>query len=82
MLAGGGAASGAILIGQITGAQNLVGALSQILTQRAIASVPIAFASMIAVSLMSVRLRDAGAQMLALHAPEALGLEALEQARA
>ena len=37
---------------------------------------------MIAVSLATARPEDVSSQMLALHAPEGLGLEALERARA
>ena len=44
-------------------------------------TVPIAFASMIGVSLVTERPADVGAQMLALHAPEGLEIEALERAR-
>jgi hypothetical protein len=61
--------------------QNLGGALGALLTQPAIVTVPIAFASMIGVSLLTERPADVGAQMLALHAPEGLEIEALERAR-
>jgi len=48
----------------------------------AIVSVPLAFAAMIVGSLATAAPADIGAQMLALHAPEGLGLEVLDQARA
>jgi Na+(H+)/acetate symporter ActP len=53
------------------------GALAALLAQPAALSVPIAFATMIAVSLRRPPPVDARAQMLALHAPEELGVEAL-----
>jgi cation/acetate symporter len=46
-----------------------------LLTQPAVISVPIAFAVMVAVSLADRRRRPADAQLLALHAPEGLGLQ-------
>jgi cation/acetate symporter len=49
-----------------------------ILTQPAIASVPIAFLTMIGVSLRDPRRIDVSAEMLALHAPEGLGLRLAE----
>jgi len=52
------------------------------LTQPAIVSVPLAFAAMIAGSLATAAPADIGAHMLALHAPEGLGREALDRARA
>jgi Na+(H+)/acetate symporter ActP len=82
MIAGGVVAVGAILAGVASNAQSAGGALSAILTQPAIISVPVAFMSMIAVSLVTRCSTDPGPQMLALHAPEGLGLEALERARA
>ena len=82
MIAGGAVASPAILGGFIVGAPNLNGTLDALLTQPAIVSVPIAFASMVLVSLLTAAPQDVGAQMLALHAPEGLGLEELERARA
>src|SRR5579872_5506535 len=76
MLAGGLLASSAIVIGLVVGASHLGGALDALLTQPAIVSVPVAFAAMIGVSLMSERAAGVAAHMLALHAPEGLGLGA------
>ena len=79
------AAIEAILAGgmsQVLGAQSAGGAVNALLTQPAIITVPVAFAAMIAVSLATARPKDVRSQMLALHAPEGLGLEALERARA
>jgi hypothetical protein len=45
-------------------------------------AVPLAFAAMIAGPLVSAAPVDVGAHMLALPAPEGLGLEALDRARA
>jgi cation/acetate symporter len=57
------------------------GALASLLTQPAVVSVPLAFATMIAVSLATrARRPDADVQQLALHAPEGLGLAQLERA--
>jgi cation/acetate symporter len=81
MIAGGLSASVAIVVGLLVGSQNLGGALGALLTQPAIVTVPIAFASMIGVSLLTERPADVGAQMLALHAPEGLEIEALKRAR-
>ena len=64
------------------GAQTFGGALDSILTQPAIILVPLAFAAMVAGSLATTSRVDAGAQMLTLHAPEGLGLEALDRVRA
>lgn len=82
MVAGGIVAIGAISAGVIVGAQGLNGPLDSILTQPAIVSVPVAFLAMVAVSLVTAAPDDVGAQMLALHAPEGLGLHALDRARA
>ncbi len=82
MVAGGGVAIDAITAGVIVGAQALNGPLDSILTQPAIISVPLAFAAMVVGSLLTTSHVDAGAQMLTLHAPEGLGLEALDRARA
>jgi cation/acetate symporter len=79
---GGVLAIGAILVGALVGAQGAGGAVNALLTQPAIITVPVAFAAMIAVSLVTARPEDVSSQMLALHAPEGLGLEALERARA
>jgi Na+(H+)/acetate symporter ActP len=81
MIAGGIVASSAILAGLLTGATSGTGTLDALLTQPAIVSVPVAFAAMVAVSLTAPRPSDVVSQMLALHAPEGLGLEALERAR-
>ena len=70
MVAGAAVASGAIAAGQIAGAtaETVLGTL---LTQPAVASVPIAFATMIGVSLMQRgRAPAPGALMAALHVPE------------
>jgi cation/acetate symporter len=82
ILVGGVVAIGAIAAGLAMGAQTLSGPLDSILTQPAIVSVPLAFAAMVAGSLATTSRVDAGAQMLTLHAPEGLGLEALDRARA
>jgi Na+(H+)/acetate symporter ActP len=78
MLAGGLLASTAIVVGLAVGASHLAGALDALLTQPAIISVPVAFAAMVGVSLMSARPANVAAHMLALHAPEGLGLQARE----
>ncbi|MBV9466459.1 MAG: cation acetate symporter [Solirubrobacterales bacterium] len=82
MLAGGVCAIGAIVLGLALGASGLGGALQAILTQPAIISVPVGFGTMIAISLRTRPPADVRAQMLTLHAPEGLGLETLERARA
>jgi cation/acetate symporter len=73
LVAGAVVATGAIFTGlAIEGGHPTVNAL---LTQPAVISVPLAFAVMVAVSLADRgRRRAADAQMLALHAPEGLGL--------
>jgi Na+(H+)/acetate symporter ActP len=81
-VAGGAVALGAITAAVTVGAQALNGPLDSILTQPAIVSVPLAFAAMIVGSLAAAAPADVGAQMLALHAPEGLGLEVLDRARA
>jgi hypothetical protein len=53
----------------------VIGAL---LAQPALVSVPVAFIVMIAVSLRSPAAPPASAEMLALHAPEGLGLRLAE----
>jgi hypothetical protein len=54
------------------------GVFGALLAQPAMVSVPVAFATMAAVSVRDPdRPRDVESQMLALHAPEELGLEAL-----
>jgi Na+(H+)/acetate symporter ActP len=82
MISGGVAAVGLIVAGLIANMQGASSPLGAILTQPAIITVPIAFSVMIIVSLLSTPPEDVGAQMLVLHAPEGLGLESLEQARA
>lgn len=82
MIAGGAIASLAILGGFLAGTPNLDGTMNALLTQPALVSVPIAFATMVIVSLMTAAPTDVGAQMRALHAPEGLGLTELEQRRA
>jgi cation/acetate symporter len=70
MIAGATVASGAIAAGQIAGttAETVLGTL---LTQPAVASVPIAFATMVGVSLLQRgRAPAPGALMAALHVPE------------
>jgi Na+(H+)/acetate symporter ActP len=79
---GGVVAIGMIAAGVVLGAQSLTGPIDSLLTQPAIVSVPLAFAAMIAGSLATVAPADVGAHMLALHAPEGLGLEALDRVRA
>jgi cation/acetate symporter len=66
-------ATAAIFTGLALG-QPTNGAVGALLTQPALVSVPVAFAVMIAVSLRDPRAFDAGSEMLALHAPEGLGL--------
>ena len=82
LIVGGVLAIGAILAGVLIGAQSAGGVVNALLTQPAIISVPVAFAAMIAVSLITAGPQDVSGQMLALHAPEGLGLEALERVRA
>jgi hypothetical protein len=82
MVTGGLVASCAIVAGLLTGAESLSGPLDALPTQPAIVSVPVAFAAIIGVSLFFERPVGVGLEMLALHAPEGLGLEALGCARA
>jgi cation/acetate symporter len=82
LVVGGVVAIGMITVGVAVGAQSLNGPLDSLLTQPAIVSVPLAFAAMIAGSLATAAPADVGAHMLALHAPEGLGLEVLDRARA
>jgi Na+(H+)/acetate symporter ActP len=82
MVAGGVVSIAAITVGVIVGAQALNGPLDSILTQPAIVSVPLAFTAMVVGSLATAAPADVGPQMLALHAPEGLGLEVLDRARA
>jgi cation/acetate symporter len=77
MIAGATVASGGIFAGLIAG--DVGGAPGALLSQPAVVSVPIAFATMIVVSLLGSPDRvDIEPVMLALHAPEGLGLEQLE----
>jgi Na+(H+)/acetate symporter ActP len=72
-------ATGAIFTGLAVDAGS--GTIGTLLAQPAVVSVPLAFATMIGVSLATGERRpDADAQLLALHAPEGLGLEQLERA--
>jgi cation/acetate symporter len=72
-------ATGAIFTGLAVDAGS--GTIGTLLAQPAVVSVPLAFATMIGVSLATREQRpDADAQLLALHAPEGLGLEQLERA--
>ncbi len=74
-------ASGAIFAGLAIDPAS--GAIASLLTQPAVVSVPLAFATMIAVSLATRERRpDADVQQLALHAPEGLGLAQLGRATA
>jgi cation/acetate symporter len=78
MLTGAVLATAAIFTGLAQGDQStsIVGAL---LAQPALVSVPVAFIVMIAVSLWTPATASASAQMLALHAPEGLGLRLAEE---
>jgi cation/acetate symporter len=82
IVVGGVVAIGMITAGVALSAQSLSGPLDSLLTQPAIVSVPLAFAAMIAGSLATAPPADIGAHMLALHAPEGLGLEVLDRVRA
>jgi hypothetical protein len=76
ILAGGAVASAGIITTLITG--QLDGVVGALLVPPAVVSVPVAFATMGLVSMRDrERPRDVDAQMLALHAPEELGLEAM-----
>ncbi len=79
MIAGTTVATGGIFAGLIAG-ENVGGAVGALLSQPAVVSVPIAFVTMVVVSLLDPRgAPDVEPMMLALHAPEGLGLEQLEQ---
>jgi Na+(H+)/acetate symporter ActP len=76
ILAGGAVASAGIFTTLFAGPVD--GVFGALLAQPAMVSVPVAFATMAAVSVRDPdRPRDVESQMLALHAPEELGLEAL-----
>jgi cation/acetate symporter len=78
MIAGAAVASGGIFAGLIAG-DTVTGALGALLAQPAVVSVPIAFVTMTTVSLLDSSERpDPEPVMLALHAPEGLGLEQFE----
>ena len=71
-------ATSAIFVGLAMG-EPTSGALA-LLQQPAIVSVPVAFLAMIGVSITDRhRVPDADAQMLALHAPEGLGLRLADE---
>jgi cation/acetate symporter len=73
LVAGAGAATAAIMAGLVLEPSDR--SLDALLTQPAVLSVPLAFATMALVSLGGRRARRApNAEMLALHAPEGLGL--------
>ncbi len=73
LVAGATAATAAIFTGLV--AEPADRTLDALLTQPAVLSVPLAFATMAAVSLLDTRARrPPNAQLLALHAPEGLGL--------
>jgi cation/acetate symporter len=71
-------ATTAIFTGLALG-QPTTGAVGALLTQPALVSVPVAFAVMILVSLRDSRTFDPGPEMLALHAPEGLGLRIADE---
>ena len=72
MVAGAALATSGILAGLVLGEPS--GAAGALLAQPAIVSVPLAFVTMIVVSLRSVERPTPDAEMLALHAPEGLDL--------
>ncbi len=73
MVTGAVLATGAIFAGLALG-EPQTGLGAALLSEPALATVPIAFLVMIGVSLFDVERIDASAEMLALHAPEGLGL--------
>lgn len=80
MAGGATSATGGILLGLAIGADDtdVAGAL---LTQPALVSVPLAFATMVAVSRLDLRgTQPTEGQLLSLHAPEGLGLRARQAA--
>jgi cation/acetate symporter len=77
MLAGMTIATAAILTGLALG-EPVTGAAGALLAQPAVVSVPIAFLVMVIVSLCDPTRLDPSAEMLALHAPEGLGLRVAE----
>jgi Na+(H+)/acetate symporter ActP len=76
MVVGGLVATGCIVAGLAVG-EGSGEILEALLSQPAALSVPLAFATMVGVSLRGARRSDWRAQMLALHGPEGLGLEDL-----
>jgi Na+(H+)/acetate symporter ActP len=76
MVVGGLVSTGAIAVGLAAG-EGSGDVLGSLLAQPAALSVPLAFATMIGVSVRSRRRSDWRTQMLALHGPEGLGLEEL-----
>jgi cation/acetate symporter len=80
MVVGALAATGAIVAGLAAdpgGAALAEGPVDALLAQPAAVTVPLAFATMVAVSLCTRAPRNVPATMLALHAPEGLGVEPL-----
>jgi cation/acetate symporter len=77
MLSGMIVATAAIFTGLALGEPT--GGAAALLEQPAVVSVPVAFAAMVAVSLADSRRFDPSAEMLALHAPEGLGLRLADQ---
>jgi Na+(H+)/acetate symporter ActP len=77
MLTGGVVATGMIIWGLAIGEP--VTGLSALLAQPAVISVPLAFAVMILVSIWDPAAIDASPSMLALHAPEGLGLRLADE---
>ena len=76
MITGAGLTSACIFAGLIAG--DVSGALGALLSQPAVVSVPVAFVTMVSVSLLdSADPNAAETAMLALHAPEGLGLDQL-----
>lgn len=73
MCVGGGLAVGGILLDLVLGQPG--GALGALLSQPALVSVPAVFAVMVGVSLRANERPGVDAEMLALHAPEGLGIE-------
>jgi cation/acetate symporter len=69
-------ATSAILAGLALGEPT--GGAGALLTQPAVITVPLAFLAMVSVSLLDARRPDAAGEMLALHAPEGLGLRLAE----
>ena len=70
-------ATTAILTGLALGEPT--GGAAVLLEQPAVVSAPLAFLTMIGVSLLDPRQIDAGADMLALHVPEGLGLRLADE---